>query len=120
MVSEGCILNGVNARRSIIGLRSRIGNGTKVENSILMGSDFFENVEEMKMNVSRVIPHIGIGENCIIKRSIIDKNARIGKNVQLINSRGIDREDGTEGNYFIREGIILIPKNAIIPDGTVI
>lgn len=120
MVSEGCILNGVNARRSIIGLRSRIGNGSKVENSILMGSDFFENVEEMKMNVSRAIPHIGIGENCVIKRSIIDKNARIGKNVQLINSRGIDREDGTDGNYFIREGIILIPKNAIISDGTII
>ncbi len=120
MVSEGCILNGVNARRSIIGLRSRIGDGTKVENSILMGSDFFENVEEMKMNLSRAIPHIGIGENCTIKRSIIDKNARIGKNVQLINSRGVDREDGTDGNYFIREGIILIPKNAIIADGTVI
>lgn len=120
MVSEGCILNGVTARRSIIGLRSRIDEGTKVENSILMGSDFFENVEEMKTNVARAVPHIGIGENSVIKRSIIDKNARIGKNVQLINSRGVEREDGADGSYFIREGIILIPKNAIIPDGTVI
>lgn len=120
MVSEGCILNGVTARRSIIGLRSRIGAGSKVENSIIMGSDFFENVEEMTMNVTRAIPHIGIGENCTIRRSIIDKNARIGKNVQLINSQGVDSADDPNGNYFIREGIILIPKNAIIPDGTII
>ena len=120
MVSEGCILNGVTARRSIIGLRSRIGAGSKVENSIIMGSDFFENVEEMTMNVTRAIPHIGIGENCTIRRSIIDKNARIGKNVQLINHRGVETEDSPTGNYFIREGIILIPKNAIIADGTII
>lgn len=120
MVSEGCILNGIIARRSIIGLRSRIGAGVKLENSIIMGSDFFETVEEMKTNISRVIPHIGIGENSIIRRSIIDKNARIGKNVQLINSRGIDKEDAEDGSYFIREGIVLIPKNAIIPDNTVI
>jgi glucose-1-phosphate adenylyltransferase len=120
MVSEGCILSGITARRSIIGLRSRIGAGSQIENSIIMGSDYFETVEEMKMNVSRAIPHIGIGENSIIKRAIIDKNVRIGKNVQLINSRGIDKEDGPDGCYFIREGIILIPKNAVIEDNTVI
>lgn len=120
MVSEGCILNGINARRSIIGLRSRIGAGVKLENSIIMGSDFFETVEEMKTNLSKGIPHIGIGDGSFIRRSIIDKNARIGKNVQLINSRGIDKEDGPDGQYFIREGIVLIPKNAIIPDNTVI
>lgn len=120
MVSEGCILNGVTAKRSIIGLRSRIGNGTQIENSIIMGSDFFETVEEMKENISQSKPHIGIGENTIIKRAIIDKNTRIGKNVQLINSRGIDKEDDPNGNYYIREGIILVSKNATIPDGTVI
>ncbi len=120
MVSEGCILNGIQAKRSIIGLRSRIDEGVKIENSILMGSDFFESLEDLKTNLTRAIPHIGIGENSIIRRSIIDKNARIGKNVQLINNRGIDTEDSKDGNYFIREGIILIPKNAIIPDGTII
>jgi glucose-1-phosphate adenylyltransferase len=120
MVSEGCILSGITARRSIIGLRSRIGAGSQIENSIIMGSDYFETVEEMKMNVSRAIPHIGIGENSIIKKAIIDKNVRIGKNVQLVNSRGIDKEDGPDGCYFIREGIILIPKNAVIADNTVI
>jgi glucose-1-phosphate adenylyltransferase len=120
MVSEGCILTGVTARRSIIGLRSRIGEGTNIENSIIMGSDLFETVEEMRMNSSRSVPHIGIGENSNIKRAIIDKNVRIGKNVQLTNSRGIEKEDGEDGCYFIREGIILIPKNATIPDNTII
>jgi glucose-1-phosphate adenylyltransferase len=120
MVSEGCILSGVTARRSIIGLRSRINAGVTLENSIVMGSDFFETVDEMQTNLSKSNPHIGIGENSIIRRSIIDKNVRIGKNVQLINQRGIDKEDGANGNYFIREGIILIPKNAVIPDYTII
>lgn len=120
MISEGCILNGVTAKRSIIGLRSRIGNGTQIENSIIMGSDFFETVEEMKENIANSQPHMGIGENTVIKRAIIDKNTRIGKNVQLINSRGVDNEDGPDGNYYIREGIILICKNAVIPDGTII
>jgi glucose-1-phosphate adenylyltransferase len=120
MVSEGCILNGITAKRSIIGLRSRIGAGSTIENSIIMGSDIFESVEEMQMNVSNGVPHIGIGENTVVQRSIIDKNARIGKNVQLVNSRGIEKEDGEDGCYFIREGIILIPKNAVIPDGKII
>jgi glucose-1-phosphate adenylyltransferase len=120
MVSEGCILNGIRAQKSIIGLRSRIDNGTIIENSIVMGSDFFESIEEIKLNVEKQIPHIGIGENCTIRRSIIDKNARIGNNVQLINQRGIDHEDDTNGCYYIREGIVIIPKNAVIPSGTVI
>jgi len=120
MVSEGCILNGVQARRSIIGLRSRIDSGVKLENSILMGSDFFESFEEIKENSSRDIPHIGIGEHSIIKNAIIDKNARIGRNVQLINKNKVETEDGENGCYYIREGIIIIPKNAVIKDNRVI
>ncbi len=120
MVSEGCILSGVYSRRSIIGLRSRIDKGTKIEDSIVMGSDFFESLDEMRNNVTRGVPHIGIGENTIIRKAIIDKNARIGKNVQLINQRGIENEDGANGIYCIREGIIIVPKNAIIPDGTIV
>ncbi len=118
MVSEGCILDGVNARNSIIGLRSRIDRGAKIEDSILMGADYYETYEELGINQSNGIPHVGIGENSIIKRAIIDKNARIGKNVKLINERGIDEEKGE--NYHIRDGIIIIPKNSIVADGTVI
>ena len=120
MVSEGCILNGITARNSIIGLRSRIDEGTKIENSILMGADYFESLTELTQNVSDQKLHIGIGRNSVIRRAIIDKNARIGKNVQLINQNNVDNADGENGSYFIREGIILVPKNAIIPDGTIV
>lgn len=118
MVSEGCILNGVRARNTIIGLRSRIDKGVDVEDSILMGSDFFESIEEINKNVKRGIPHIGIDENTIIRKAIIDKNVRIGKNVKLINREGAENYDSSDRSFYIREGIIIIPKNALIPDGT--
>lgn len=120
MVSEGCILNGITARNSIIGLRSRIDAGTTIENSIIMGADFYEAIEEMQENINIKKPHVGIGKNCTIRRAIIDKNTRIGKNVQLINQNNLEHADGENGNYYIREGIILVPKNAVIADGTVI
>lgn len=120
MVSEGCILNGIKTQNSIIGLRSRIDAGTMIENSIIMGADFYEALEDMQANVNIQKPHVGIGQNCVIRRSIIDKNARIGKNVRLVNQNNIENTDGENGSYFIREGIILVPKNAVIADGTVI
>jgi glucose-1-phosphate adenylyltransferase len=120
MISEGCILNGVFARRAIIGLRSRIDFGVRIENSIIMGADFFESFDEIKSNVVKSVPHIGIGENSTIRGAIIDKNARIGKNVQLVNQYGAETADGADDSYFIREGIIIIPKNATIPDNSVI
>lgn len=118
MVSEGCILNGVYARGSILGLRSRIDPGTRIEDSIIMGADFFETYKEIEKNEKNSIPHIGIGSNSVIRRAIIDKNVRIGKNVRLINQNNIENSDDPEGCFFIREGIILIPKGAVIRDGT--
>lgn len=120
MVSEGCILNGVYARNSIIGLRSRIDFGARIENSIVMGADFFESFEEIQRDVERAKPHTGIGENTIVSRAIIDKNARVGKNVRLVNKNKIETLDGENGSYYIREGIIIVPKGAIVADGTVI
>ena len=120
MISEGCILNGVYARNSIIGLRSRIDGGVRIEDSIIMGADFFESFEELNRNVAGDKPHVGIGENSIVRRAIIDKNARIGKNVRLVNQHNIETLDGENGCYFIRESIIIVPKNATIPDGTVV
>jgi glucose-1-phosphate adenylyltransferase len=120
LISEGCILNGVYARRSVIGLRSRIEQGAKIEESIIMGTDFYESIEEIALNARNQTPNIGIGENSVIRRAIIDKNARIGKNVQLINQRERVEEDGPDGCYFIREGIIIVPKNGVIKDGTII
>jgi glucose-1-phosphate adenylyltransferase len=120
MVSEGCILNGVYARKSIIGLRSRIDPGVRIENSIIMGSDFFESIEDIKSNLERNIPHIGIGENTLVRRAIIDKNVRIGRNVRLLNEGGIQNADGENGSYYIREGIVIVPKGGVIGDGTVV
>lgn len=120
MVSEGCILNGVFARNSIIGLRSRVDFGVKIENSILMGADFFESFEEIQINAAQQKPHIGIGENSIISGAIIDKNARVGKNVILVNKDKIQTYDDAGGCFYIREGIIVVPKNATVPDATVI
>ncbi len=117
MVSEGCILNGIYANQSIIGLRSRIDEGTRIENSIVMGSDYFESLEELEANVSQNRPHIGIGKNCQMRRAIIDKNVRIGNNVRLLNQAGITHKDDENNCYYIREGIIIVPKNAVIEDG---
>lgn len=118
MISEGCILNGVYARNSIFGLRSRIDNGVRVEDSIIMGADYYESVEEMQKNLDTVRPHMGIGANTVVRKAIIDKNVRIGQNVKLVNERGIEEDEGE--NYYIRDGIILIPKGSVIKDGTVI
>ena len=120
MVSEGCIMNGVFARNSIIGLRSRLDSGVRIEDSIIMGSDFFEPIEDIRTDIAAGRPHIGIGENTIIRRAIVDKDVRIGKNVKLVNAEGIEKKDAEDGSYFIREGIILVPKGGLIPDNTVI
>ncbi|MFM9903499.1 MAG: glucose-1-phosphate adenylyltransferase [Pyrinomonadaceae bacterium] len=118
MVSEGCILNGVRVRNSIVGLRSRIDNGVDIQASIIMGSDMFESIEEIGGDISSGKPHVGIGQNTIIRKAIIDKNVRIGKNVKLINRDNIETFDAPDHSYYIREGIIIIPKNGIIRDGT--
>lgn len=118
MVCEGCILNGVKVRNSVIGLRSRIDAGTVIDDSIIMGSDFFESIGEIKDNLDSGKPHVGIGANSLIKRAILDKNVRIGKNVKLLNKEQIDNLDAADGSFYIRDGLIIVPKNATIVDGT--
>lgn len=116
MISEGCIVNGIKARNSVIGLRSRIDEGTVIENSIIMGADYYESFEEMREHHANGIPHIGIGSKTTISGAIIDKNARIGSNVSLTNKAGLEEFDGD--NFYIRDRIIIVPKGATIPDGT--
>ena len=76
--------------------------------------------DEMRGDLSRGVPRVGIGEGTVIRRAIIDKNTRIGKNARLLNESGVAEAEGPGGAYFIRDGIIIVPKNAVIPDGTVI
>ena len=120
IVSDGCIINGAKISRSLIGLRSRIGEGAQIEASYLMGADYYQTLEDMLGDREAGRPRIGIGEGTIIRRAIIDKNARIGAQVKLMNEAGAEDADGPDGSYYIRDRIIIVPKNATIPDGTVV
>jgi glucose-1-phosphate adenylyltransferase len=120
IISDGCIVNGAKLTNSIIGLRSRISKGVQVESSILMGNDYYQTFEDMRLDISKNLPRVGIGEGTVVKRAIIDKNARIGKNARLLNEGGVVEVDGQGGSYFIRDSLIIVPKNAVIADGTVI
>ncbi|KAB2644585.1 MAG: glucose-1-phosphate adenylyltransferase [Verrucomicrobia bacterium] len=113
IISDGCMINAASIDRCVIGIRSIIKPGTHLKNTVVMGADFYES--EFKDPIGDV-PSIGIGENCFIENAIIDKNARIGNNV-TISPQG--KENDHEGpGYFIRDGIVVILKNAIIPSGT--
>src|SRR2546427_3730994 len=120
IVSDGCIINGAKINRSLIGLRSRVGEGTHVDAAYMMGADYYQTLEDMVRDREANRPRIGIGEQTIISRAIIDKNARIGKDVRLLNEVGIEHVDGPGGMYYIRDRIIIVPKNGLIPDGTVV
>ena len=118
IVCEGCILDGAIIKRSIIGNRSRIGAGAVVERSMIMGSDYFQSIEDMQSDYSKGIPIVGIGQDSVVRQAIVDKNARIGRNVSILNQSNLQTADGA--GYYIRDGIVIIPKDATIPDGTVI
>jgi glucose-1-phosphate adenylyltransferase len=85
-----------------------------------MGADYYQLIEEMRVDLAAGKPRVGIGEKTIINRAIIDKNARIGSGVRLLNEAKVIDADATDGSYYIRDGIIIIPKNAIIRDGTIV
>jgi glucose-1-phosphate adenylyltransferase len=120
ILSDGCIITGAAITNSVIGLRSRISKGVLIDSSFLMGADYYQTLEEMRDNLVTGLPRVGIGEGTIINRAIIDKNARIGSGVRLLNEAKIAEADGENNSYFIRDGIIIVPKNAVIKDGTVI
>ena len=118
IIADGCILNGADIKHSIVGVRSRIGSGTTIKHSIIMGADYFETTEQLAENAAKKIPNVGIGNHCTIINAIIDKNARIGENVSIINAHNLQEKD--EENYSIRDGIIVVPKGSLIRNGTVI
>ena len=105
-------------KESIIGIRSIIGNDSSLERVVMMGADEYETPEEKLQNQQKGTPPVGVGSNCRIYRAIIDKAARIGNNVRIVNERNVENEDGK--NYSIKDGIVVIPKNAVIADDTVI
>jgi glucose-1-phosphate adenylyltransferase len=118
LVSEGSILVGAEVERSVIGIRSRIGRGTLVRDSLILGADFYDSLNEIRASEARGLPPLGIGADSVIEGAIVDKNARIGRGVQIRRDANRVHEDGK--GYYVRDGIIIIPKDATIPDGTVI
>jgi glucose-1-phosphate adenylyltransferase len=120
MISDGCIITGAKITNSVIGLRSRISKGVHLESAYMMGADFYQTFDEMRDDLNKGLPRVGVGEGTVIKRAIVDKNARIGNNARLLNEAGTTEADGPGGSYFIRDGIIIVPKNAVVADGTAI
>jgi len=113
IVSEGCYLAGCDIQDSVVGVRAAAREGSTIRRSVLMGADFYEYGAPPEG-----VPALGIGKDVTLERVIIDKNARIGDGSRLVNENGVEHADGN--GYFIRGGIIVVPKGGIVPPGTVV
>jgi len=120
MVGEGCILKECKITRSVIGIRSRIETDCIIDNALLMGADFYESPAERLQCLEVGKVPLGVGANTIIRKAIIDKNARIGRNVQLVNKENVAEGSRENLGFVIQNGIVVVIKNATIPDGMVI
>lgn len=118
IVADGSIINAERIENSIVGIRSRIGKGSTLVNTYVMGSDYYETLEDIEAYYQQGIPQLGIGSNTFINNAIIDKNCRIGNNVRI--SGGSHLADDDTDLYTIKEGIIVMKKGAIIPNGFVL
>ncbi|PPL00106.1 glucose-1-phosphate adenylyltransferase [Parapedobacter indicus] len=116
VIADGCIVAGEEIERSVIGIRSRIGAGTVIKTTYMMGSDFYQTLEEIAHTNTQDSPLVGVGENCYIENAILDKNCCIGNNVRI--KGGAHLEDGDFDTHAIRDGIIVVKKRAVIPSGT--
>ncbi|MDR2397081.1 MAG: glucose-1-phosphate adenylyltransferase [Puniceicoccales bacterium] len=118
IVAEGCIVTNTNLNRCIIGIRSIIRGGSQLENVYMMGADRYERLDQLSENENNHHPHLGIGKNCYIRNAIIDRNVRIGNNVRLSPE---SKPDGFhQGPIFIKDGILCIAKDGVIPDNTIL
>jgi glucose-1-phosphate adenylyltransferase len=113
MISDGCVLGDASLDRCVLGIRSIVGSGAKLKNTVMMGADLYESPNDVR---PAGVPPIGVGANCSIEGAIIDKNARIGIGVIITSKAESENFDGD--GYYIRDGIVVVPKNSVIPDGT--
>jgi glucose-1-phosphate adenylyltransferase len=119
LVSDGCVVgDGVRAERSVLGVRSRVGRDVTLRGTVLIGADRYETPAEREANRRRGLPDLGVGDGSVIERAIVDKDCRIGRGVRIVNGQQVQEADGE--NYVIRDGIVVIPDRAVVPDGTVI
>jgi glucose-1-phosphate adenylyltransferase len=112
IVAEGCFLDQCTVRESVVGIRTHVGAGTRIERSVVNGSDVYEETAPVGL------PALGIGRDVVLDRVVVDKNARIGDGARLVNQGGLQHADGD--GYCIRGGIIVVPKGAVIPAGFVV
>ncbi|NER33719.1 MAG: glucose-1-phosphate adenylyltransferase [Oscillatoria sp. SIO1A7] len=120
MIGEGCILKKCNIEHSVLGIRTRVEAGCEIKDSLIMGSDYYQPFAERQSQIGSGKPTIGIGANSTIRRAIVDKNASIGQNVKIVNKDGVDEAERESDGFYIRNGIVVVLKNAVIPDGTII
>ncbi len=122
IISEGSILKNCSITHSVLGVRSRVEAGCTIEDTLLMGADYYEPFAERQAtdDCHNNEVHLGIGADTVIRRAIVDKNARIGCNVQIINKDRVEEAEREKLGFYIRSGIVVVLKNAVIPDGTVI
>lgn len=118
LIADGCVIKGARIEESVVGVRSFINEETTIRHAIIMGCDFYESVNQELKDDDMGIPHMSIGRGCHIERAIIDKNAHIGDDVTISDRSGSPDEDGP--NFFIRDGIVIVPRGAVVPPGTVI
>ena len=116
IISEGSILGASHILNSVVGIRSQIAEDVSLDRVMMMGSDFYEDEDDFEYNRQLGIPNIGIGKGSVIRKAIIDKNAHIGENVRILNEERIQNFDGP--GYYIRDGIVIVPKNSVLPAGT--
>jgi len=118
LIAEGCIINASRVENSVVGIRSRIGQGSTIVSCYMMGSDYYETLAEITHNAERSMPKLGIGDRCYIKNVIIDKNCRIGNDVRI--NGGPHLPDADHSLYVVKDGIVVLKKGAVLPDGFVI
>jgi glucose-1-phosphate adenylyltransferase len=118
ILADGCIVNAARIENSVIGIRTRIGKDTIVANTYIMGSDFYETLEELNTDSSNGLPKVGIGERSFVNNAIIDKNCRIGNDVRINGGSHLQNTD--HELFTVKEGIVVVKKGAVIPDGFVI
>jgi len=119
ILADGCIVTEASIKHSTLGVRSVVRNESKLENVVMMGADSFETVEDLEENGSLNRPDYGVGKNCTIKNAILDKNVRIGDNV-ILDPTGLPDNFGPEVDVAIRDGVMVVCKDAIVPDGFVL
>jgi glucose-1-phosphate adenylyltransferase len=118
IAGDGCIIHAERLEDCVIGIRTRIGYGTKIFRAYIMGSDYYETIEDMNYDEERRIPKLGIGDNCYINNAVIDKNVRIGNNVRINGGHHLQNND--QELYTVKDGIVVVKKGAVLPDGFVI